>query len=278
MSTSVETAADIGKTKYPIILVHGMGVRDDLEMMWGRIPKALRERGNQVYFGGHDANGSTVDNAEVLKSTILQIIEKTGCEKVNLIAHSKGGIDSRYMITHLGMEDKIASLTTCATPHHGSKTMDFFDKWPKFLLKFGSKVTDLIYKILGDKNPKTYECICSFCTHASKKFNDNTPNSDKVYYQSYAFYMKRWNSDVFLIIPHAVVSVFDGKNDGLLPPSAAEWGNFRGTYCGNSNRGISHGDEVDLRKRRFTKKDGEQISDMSEFYVGIVDGLVKMGF
>ena len=39
-----------------------------------------------------------------------------GCEKVNIIAHSKGGLDSRYMITHLGLADKVASLTTVATP------------------------------------------------------------------------------------------------------------------------------------------------------------------
>lgn len=38
--------------------------------------------------------------------------EETGCEKVNIIAHSKGGLDSRYAISRLGMDQYTASLTT----------------------------------------------------------------------------------------------------------------------------------------------------------------------
>ena len=56
---------------------------------------------------------------EDIKKKILEVIEKTGCEKVNIIAHSKGGLDSRYAISILGMDKYTASLTTISTPHRG---------------------------------------------------------------------------------------------------------------------------------------------------------------
>ena len=46
-------------------------------------------------------------------------MQKTGCGKVNIIAHSKGGLDSRYAISKLGSDKYVASLTTINTPHHG---------------------------------------------------------------------------------------------------------------------------------------------------------------
>ena len=40
-------------------------------------------------------------------------------EKVNIIAHSKGGLDSRAAIAHCGMAPYVATLTTINTPHRG---------------------------------------------------------------------------------------------------------------------------------------------------------------
>lgn len=40
--------------------------------------------------------------------------------KVNVIAHSMGGLDARYLISALG-ETRVASLTTISTPHAGSR-------------------------------------------------------------------------------------------------------------------------------------------------------------
>ena len=54
----------------------------------------------------------------------MQIIQKTGCEKVNIIAHSKGGLESRYAISQLGLSPYVASLTTINTPHHGCTFVD----------------------------------------------------------------------------------------------------------------------------------------------------------
>ena len=54
-----------------------------------------------------------------LAARIRQLVEETGCEKVNIIAHSKGGLDSRAAIAHCGMAPYVATLTTINTPHRG---------------------------------------------------------------------------------------------------------------------------------------------------------------
>src|SRR5207245_6473457 len=66
-----------------------------------------------------------------------QILRWTG-EPVNLIAHSMGGLDARYMITHLGMAEHVRSLTTVSTPHRGTYLVDWFltnyrERLPLFL-------------------------------------------------------------------------------------------------------------------------------------------------
>src|SRR6185295_14036690 len=48
----------------------------------------------------------------------------TGAGKVNLIGHSEGGLDARYVLAV--RPDLIASLTTVATPHLGADLADFF--------------------------------------------------------------------------------------------------------------------------------------------------------
>lgn len=264
---------------YPIVLVHGMGVRDGKRLeYWGRIPKVLRAAGRQVFSGGQDANGSVEDNAAVLKARILSVLAETGSEKVNVIAHSKGGLDTRYMISHLDMGGRVASLTTLATPHHGSRTVDWLLKLPDWLVRFACRLMDFWMRLLGDRNPKTCSAVRLFTTPQAAAFNAATPDDPRVYYQSYAFIMKHWHSDLLLALPHAVVGRIEGPNDGLLPPEAVRWANFRGVFTGNGRRGISHFDEMDLRRRPLTKKTGPQVTDVVEVYRAIEEDLTKLGF
>lgn len=82
--------------KYPVMLVHGMGFRDrKFFCYWGRIPQTLETQGTQVYFGRQDSNGALEDNAKHLAGRIDEILAETGAEKVNIIAHSKGGLECR---------------------------------------------------------------------------------------------------------------------------------------------------------------------------------------
>ena len=266
------------KTKYPILMVHGMGFRDRKYLnYWGRIPKILKENGADIYYGHQDSNGSIETNAYVLKDTVVDILTETGADKVNIIAHSKVGLDARYMISSLGMAEYVASLSTISTPHNGSITMDYILKLPNILIKIGAKIADVWFKILGDKNPDTYKVMNQFTTTEAKKFNENNKDCSNVYYQSFAFVMKSPLSDFIMFLPNIVVSLFEGENDGLLTPRATNWTNFRGIYRGNSKRGISHLDEVDLRRHKLSSQRGDGISDITDFYKSVVEELWKMG-
>ena len=269
--------------RYPILMVHGMGFHDvNMKTLgyWGRIPKALEDEGCTLYYGGQDSNGSIEDNGRFLCDRIRDLCSEHGIEKFNVIAHSKGGLDIRYAISTLGIGDRIASLSTISTPHNGSITVDKLMRFPDFMIRFVCGICDIWLRFRGDRKPGTYRAIRAFTTKEASIFNENNPDREGIYYQSFAFTYKTFFSDVLLWFPHFVVKMVEGENDGLLTPRAVRWGDFRGVYTGTTNRGISHCDEVDLRRRPLSKRKAEapgEVSDITEVYVDIVRRLKEKG-
>jgi len=260
------------KTKYPIMLVHGVGSRERKHSScWGRIPKALENEGAEIFCSNQDAWGTIEENAGMVKESILAVLSKTGHKKVNVIALSKGGLEVRYMIHQLEMGDKIASLTTISTPHNGSKTMDYLYRSHKYILKLIDFIIDPLYRLLGDKNPDFYSTCHQFTTARSERFNHEILNSSKVIYQSYASIMKKPYSDMLLFIPHIIVKLFDGECDGIVSIDSAKWGVFKGVITGKGIRGISHSDLRDIRKMDLF---GMNIRGI---YIDIVNNLKQMG-
>ncbi|SCW52293.1 Alpha/beta hydrolase of unknown function [Ruminococcaceae bacterium YRB3002] len=267
--------------KYPVLMVHGIGFRDMKHLCyWGRIPDAIRREGIDVYFGEQDSNGTIEDNAGFLADRIKSLAARYNIDKFNVIAHSKGGLDMRYLISSLGMSNYVASLTTICTPHNGSLTVDKLMKAPKPLVKFVGGCSDLWLRICGDKKPNAYKVYRSFMTSSAEKFNEENPDVPGVYYQSYAFVCRSPISDPVFLITQPVVKMIGGENDGLLTPRDVEWTNFRGVYTGTSFRGISHCDEVDMTRMRLSGKPrkGNRLSEILDFYVDLIRELADMGF
>ena len=265
--------------KYPILMVHGLGFRDRKYLnYWGRIPGKLKAAGCNVFYGNQDSSASVETNAEYLAKRIDAILKETGAEKVNVIAHSKGGLDIRCAIAKYDLGSKVASVSTMSTPHHGSVTVDKLLKLPDPLVRLAAKVTDFVFRVLGDDKPDCYNVFWQLTTTVSEEFNKKYPDAPETYYQSYAFTMKSPFSDMFIWFPSLVVWLFEGPNDGLLTPDSVKWGNFRGVVTSNSRRGISHCDEVDMRRMRLTRKKGENVSDITDFYLGVAEDLMSRGF
>jgi triacylglycerol lipase len=126
IASSQLQAGTFTKTRYPIVLAHGLsGFRRLFGVLdyFNGIPSDLRSGGATVFVTQVSAFGSAEERGEQLIEQIEHIAAVTGAGKVNLIGHSQGGLDSRYVMAV--RPDLIASLTTVATPHLGAGLADF---------------------------------------------------------------------------------------------------------------------------------------------------------
>ena len=114
------------KTKYPLVLEHGLGGFDELFGVfdyWFGIVDALEDGGATVFTTTVSQLNSTEARGEQLIDQIEVITAITGKPRVNVIGHSHGGLDARYVAAV--RPDLVASVSTVATPHKGAALADF---------------------------------------------------------------------------------------------------------------------------------------------------------
>lgn len=258
------------KSKYPILLVHGIILKDVLFFKaFGKIPKVLKTAGYHVYCGTNDGVGSIENNAKQLKKQINKILKKEKVDKINIIAHSKGGLDCKYMIMNLDMEDKVASLTTLCTPHKGSQIATIILKMPKWLIKIISNCINFCYKILGDDKPNVLKA-CKQLKADSNIESCTVDFSNKVYCQSYSAVMKKRRDDLLMAIPYVVLKkIGQIDSDGLVTKDSTRFGEYKGICLRDS---VSHLEIVDVLAN---KKEKEKVY---KFYKKICKNLTKKGF
>lgn len=269
----IRAESDLCRTRYPLLMVHGVGFRDLRYFnYWGRIPRELTRFGATVYYGHQEAFGTAADNGVDICKKIQEICEETGCGKVNIIAHSKGGLDSRYAISVLGAAEQVASLTTICTPHRGCRFVDHACRLPDWLYRAVARYFDWAFRKMGDSHPDFYTATRQFSTQYSLQFNEKVQDVPGVYYQSCASLMKDCLSDPLLWIPYLIIRMVDGPSDGLVTPESARWGKDLGVITNRYHRGISHGDMIDLKREDYKG------FDPVEFYVRLVSDLREKGF
>lgn len=265
--------------KYPLVLIHGAGFRDlKWPVYWGRIPKVLEQHGAVVRYGLQDCWASVETNARTITARIDEILRETGAEKVNLIGHSKGGLEARMAASSLGYGGKIASITTVATPHHGSKTLDRLYTRHKGAFRLAAAAVDNWIRLVGDKKPDFLQVCRGLTTAAMERFNRENPDVLGVYYQSFACVMSHPFSDIHLATANFILDRIEGPNDGLVSVASASWGENARVLRANTFRGISHLDAIDLRRAPLTRKTGAGVSDICEVYLEIAEDLKERGF
>ncbi|GAC1378848.1 MAG: triacylglycerol lipase [Aquirhabdus sp.] len=112
------------QTKYPIVLSHGMTGFNSiagLEYFYG-VPTDLTSNGANVFTTQVASFDSSYVRGEQLRSQVQQILAITGAPKVNLIAHSQGAQDSRYVAGVI--PSQVASVTTVGGVNTGSPVAD----------------------------------------------------------------------------------------------------------------------------------------------------------
>ena len=257
------------KTKYPVVLVHGMMIKDfPFFPAFRFIADFLRAQGICVYVTNQDGVGTIADNAAQLKAEITEILKKEHCDKVNLIAHSKGGLDSRYLLSKLDMADHVASLTTLSTPHHGSRLSTNLLKMPGFLAKIIAFFIDLSFRMLRDKKPNVLALAEELTVESMKTFNKAVSNAPQVYYQSYS--STSAHKKAFLrYIPYELSRYCEQDDtDGMVSVSSSQWGDYRGTMDAET-------DHFQMVGVYGSKK---KLTSVGLFYLHIVRQLRQMGF
>lgn len=257
-------------SKYPIILAHGLAAKQ-LRIMnaFGRIGEELEKEGYKVFVADTDGFGSVEHNAEQLRDYINRVLILTGAEKVNIIAHSKGGLDSKYMITKLGMEDKVASLTTLCTPHRGSIIASKIWDLPMPIKKLIAFWIDMFYCLfLGDKHPDSIRACAQL--RAVDESEETLQFSYKVYCQSYSTSISDVKDCFIMGLPMKLQHHFEVlDNDGLVSEESAQFGCYRGRCL---DIPVSHVQIIDL----FSKKG--QKEQIYAFYKKVCSELSEMGF
>ncbi len=254
----------IPRLRAPIVLAHGLLGFDQLRLAgrtllcyFNQIPEALTEPGNRVLVARVSPTGGVADRAAQLKAFLDR--ELPG-EAVHLIAHSMGGLDARYLITHLGMAPRVLSLTTVGTPHRGTAFADWGVR------RFQHVLRPILENVVGLPHQAFYDLTTEKC----KAFNEQTPDAPGVRYFSVA-----GNHETGWLTPEwqlsaRIVARAEGPNDGVVSVASATYGEACEVWQGDHLSLVNWHNPLSLRRGLC--------SDRTEQYAGLLQRLADAGF
>jgi len=266
--------------KFPIVLAHGLLGFDELHLAgknfpglhyWRGITEALRANDIEVITAHVPASASIELRAAKLSE---EIYHKAGGKSVNIVAHSMGGLDSRYMISRLKPPNvNVLSLTTVGSPHRGSSFADYvFDR-------IGPSRLPKMYRILRSIGIETGAFSQLTRRYMHEDFNPRTPDLEGVRYFSYGATVEPAIWSAFRQ-SHRIIEREEGPNDGLVSVYSSMWGGetgYKGTLVG-----VSHLDLINwtnrLRWLIWELTGNKRNFNAVAFYLGIADMLAEEGF
>ncbi|KAK4142056.1 triacylglycerol lipase [Dichotomopilus funicola] len=265
--------------KYPIVLAHGLLGFAELRLAGSYLPSIRYWHGIQEALTAHHAEVITTSvppsgSIETRAAKLAEGIEaQAHGRSVNIVAHSMGGLDARYMISQLRPSSvDVKSLITVATPHHGSPFADYLldGIGPDYL----PRLYELWERTTGWE-PRAFSQLTT--RYMADEFNRKTPDVEGVRYFSYGAAVKNKPP---LLSPfrhsHGVIEQLEGPNDGLVSVESSKWGTYKGTLLG-----VNHLDLINWSNRlRFTvqKWMGHPPSfNAVAFYLDLGEMLAKEG-
>jgi uncharacterized alpha/beta hydrolase family protein len=148
----------------PVLLIHGYA---EDAAIWKKWEDMLRKDGIQFFTvtfkDSDDKCGSAEQHAKELEKRVQDIKQQSGAQKLNIVGHSKGGLDARIFLDITDTKD-VANLIMIGTPNAGSPAAETNDACAPavFDLRPGSNATKAAmnpntkyYTIAGDWMPLT---------------------------------------------------------------------------------------------------------------------------
>ncbi len=172
------------KTRYPVVLVHGLlgfdsilGVYD----YWYGVPSNLRSGGARVYIPNVSSSNYSEVRGEQLIRDLDSLRAVYGHSKFNLVGHSHGGPTIRYVASV--RPDLVASITSVGSPHKGSKVADGLNSalppgspLRPLVVGFVNALSVFIEVMSGDNDPQdALGALVSLSTPGSNAFNARHP-------------------------------------------------------------------------------------------------------
>jgi pimeloyl-ACP methyl ester carboxylesterase len=212
----------------PVLLIHGYKSGPGVWNQW--LPE-LQEDGfkaKAVRFPINDPCGSSESHAKQLERIVQDFKTETGKDKINIVAHSKGGLDARVYLSNNPSSDDVSKLIMIGTPNLGSPaataTVDYasiallyYPMLYPYLIEFycfpalndlveGSEASEVkiddntdYYTIAGNWIPAPY------FTYFDLSFHSNCPQFDWLP-------LERWIGDYV---------IYEENDDGIVPLSSA---------------------------------------------------------
>lgn len=189
------------KKRPTVVLIHGLfGFNKLLWFEYFQGVKAhYEEMGLSVFVPSLPWSGSIKQRANALADQLQQIEGP-----LHIIAHSMGGLDARFWITHLGGACKTETLTTLVTPHRGSPAANY---------------------VCSHYSPfRLFSGVRALTTEKLAQFNIDTPDHPDVDYFSYS--AKRAVDEMPWIVRHygRHIQNIEGDNDSQVSLTSAHWG------------------------------------------------------
>jgi triacylglycerol lipase len=258
---------------HPIVLVHGATIHGshlnvgpfDLGDYFSGIPQFLGAAGTPVKVVELTTDGTIEERAAVLKNFLETDMKG---QMVNVVAHSLGGLDTRWAISVLHTL-QVSSLTTIGTPHLGTpladwavSQMDHFGLWYWFFrligYDFGSRrflreITTNAMKVFNDRVPDSLD-VRYFSVRTRAKFEDGTMSA-------LLWFPRHW-----LEGQHHYLAA--NGDDGMVPYDSQLWGREIA-----SSSELDHLGQMNHHELRFANEKEESM----RLYYSIYDTLEKEG-
>ena len=275
---------DIEYSRYPIVFLHGLAGFDTLLSTldyWVGVDDLLSDSGYSVHIEGVSAFDDTYTRSVMWQSHIQALVDNGVGRKFNLIGHSQGGLDSRYFASVLDEDQRIASITTIATPHHGSAVAGLFSSAIELSPTEGAVLDALVSgaaELFGTSGASLSNQLSQMSPDSMRAFNQSTLDVPGVMYFSWAGRSCRylqWSCQneldgetvsSYFLLTHSYIEGVEGDNDGLVSVESAKWGEFLGVLPADHIDQVGH--RFDLSNQPF---------EAAEFYLSEAQRLSALG-
>ena len=261
-AASLDPSPTTVATRHPVVLVHGLlgFTRRTISRLFSfayfrDVEDALRDEGIDVVSIELPATSSVDARARALKDAV----DRTGAPRVNLIAHSMGGLDARWYVGRLGGHERVASLVTISTPHRGTHLADWGDR------RLGRAMAG--WRLLRDVGVDS-AAFRDLTRVACEARNAELAAHPEVPTFSMAGARPWYAVAAPLQVSFRLLQREEGPNDGLVSVASARWGEWWGTV---------EADHLSQTGWHWTPP-GISRFDHRSFYLGLVRRLADRGF